>query len=172
MLRRVFCSAPLAGLFGWLTRRTLSVDDEEDLLVVRDRQDREVLRVTRDGRLLLATEPDKAAREFVKLFDFLAKHQSFGRPLELSPASNQPASMQLETDQGLVLIGDESTRSGYLSQTPPEVVLDGGDMNQDLHHLLAYAWTHGSVCEEPDFPAPHLIDLIQLFLAKHSRSVS
>jgi hypothetical protein len=51
---------------------------------------------------------------------------------------------------------------------PASEILDGADMNQDLHQLIAYCWTHGARHGTgSEFPSPHLIALAEEFLRKH-----
>ena len=52
----------------------------------------------------------------------------------------------------------------------PSEVLDGADMNQDLHHLIGHVWQLALVAtRDDDCPMSHLADLVELFLAKHRR---
>ena len=47
----------------------------------------------------------------------------------------------------------------------PEIVLDGADINQDIHQLVGYCWSLGNT--EKVFPSSHCSDLCEEFLKKH-----
>ncbi len=47
----------------------------------------------------------------------------------------------------------------------PAEVMDGDDMNQDLHHLLGYVWSTANT--NPEFDSAHMSELIEFFLNKH-----
>lgn len=51
--------------------------------------------------------------------------------------------------------------------TSVDEVLDGVDMNQDLHQLIGYVWAEGN--QNRVFPSEHMGDLALKFLQKHSR---
>jgi len=54
-----------------------------------------------------------------------------------------------------------------LDLTDVDRVLDGQDMNQDLHQLLGYVFSLGTT--ERVFPSSHLIQLAERFLEKHRK---
>lgn len=47
----------------------------------------------------------------------------------------------------------------------PKKILDGADINQDLHYLVGYVWSLGNT--KGVFPSTELSDLIEYFLDKH-----
>jgi hypothetical protein len=49
--------------------------------------------------------------------------------------------------------------------TKPAKILDGADMNQDIHQLIGYLWTIGGPKEV--FATEHCIALAEEFLRKH-----
>ena len=49
----------------------------------------------------------------------------------------------------------------------PETVLDGADMNQDLHQLVGYIW--GLALTHAIFPSSHCAELCTFFLEKHRK---
>ena len=49
-------------------------------------------------------------------------------------------------------------------------VLDGADMNQDIHQLVAYCWSLGvTQGTKGIFPTDHLMSLCGVFLEKHRK---
>lgn len=48
----------------------------------------------------------------------------------------------------------------------PELVLNGSDLNYDVHELVTYVW-HLSQ-NSTEFPETHMAELIQVFLEKHN----
>lgn len=51
--------------------------------------------------------------------------------------------------------------------TPVEEVLDGADLNQDLHQLIGYTWSVGANDPTGAFPSDHLSDLVEFVLKKY-----
>lgn len=52
-----------------------------------------------------------------------------------------------------------------MTDLKPEEILDGPDMNYDLHLLVGYVWAEGN--QKTVFPSTHMCDLIAHFLDKH-----
>ena len=48
-------------------------------------------------------------------------------------------------------------------------VLDGHDINQDIHYLIGYVWSLGNT--EKVFPDGHCGELAQEFLKKHNKEI-
>lgn len=48
---------------------------------------------------------------------------------------------------------------------PAEEILDGPDMNYDLHQLVGYVWAEGN--HNREMPTTHMCALIDFFLKKH-----
>jgi len=52
--------------------------------------------------------------------------------------------------------------------TDVKEVLDGADMNQDLHQMIGYLWALGMKSDESTvFPSGYLAHLAEEFLLKH-----
>ncbi len=51
----------------------------------------------------------------------------------------------------------------------PSEVLDGADMNQDIHQLLGYVVTLGMSDPTGEMPTTHLSELATAFLEKHRK---
>lgn len=51
------------------------------------------------------------------------------------------------------------------SYAAPEMVLDGSDMNQDIHQLMGYVWAEGN--EKRVMPSEHFAHLGRVFLQKY-----
>ncbi len=75
---------------------------------------------------------------------------------------------QINSDSLAIIEKQESARNGvYIESTPaaPSDVLDGSDINTDIHQLLGYVWSVSKNNDE--FPSEHFSDLAQFFLDKH-----
>ena len=58
-----------------------------------------------------------------------------------------------------------------MSHQNPAHVLDGADMNQDIHQLIGYVFTLGcKFTSSGDVPTSHLSELATAFLEKHRPS--